>query len=121
MRKSTKSGRLYLDEVGIEKLNEMMGALSDESSHLDLSPSKLVSKILVNYFDKYFQREKRKLSSELFDKKSYIKHLLKNTTSPDELIEQVAKLHEGGPGVRKKKQSKESKEPQNLPDEESLK
>jgi hypothetical protein len=119
VRKSAKSGRLYLDDMGIKKLNEMMGALSDESSHLDLSPSKLVSKILITFCDKYFQREKKKLSKELFDKKSYIKHLLKSTVSQDELIEQVAKLHEGGPRARKKKLVKAKKEPQATASEES--
>lgn len=121
MRKSTKSGRLYLDEMGIEKLNKMMGVLSKESSHLDLSPSKLVSKILISFCDKYFEREKKKLVSEIFDKKSYIKHLIKNTDSPEELIKAVAKLHEGGSRRKKRVASKSVIEAQNGADERSEK
>ena len=59
MKASAKSGRLYLDKVGIEKLNNIMGALARESSHLNLSPSKVVGKILVLFDDKYLKREKK--------------------------------------------------------------
>lgn len=117
MRKSTKSGRLYLDELGIEKLNEMMGVLANEDSHLDLSPSKVVSKVLVSFCDKYFQREIKGLRSALFDKKSYLVWAKKKAKTPEEFIELVAKIHDPAPKRKSKTLLKPKIEAQKVLDE----
>lgn len=106
MRTLAKSGRVYLDQEAAEKLNEMVRALGKESSHLNLSTSKLTSLILREYSEKYFSRDKKDLTRLLFDKKSYIKHLLSSTESPDELINSVLKLRESRPKTRKKTSGK---------------
>ncbi len=117
MRKSTKSGRLYLDDLGIEKLNEMMEVLASEDSHLDLSPSKVVSKVLVNFCDKYFQREIKGLRSALFDKKSYLIWAKKKAKTPEEYIELVAKIYDPASKKRTKPSLKPKLEAQKALDE----
>jgi hypothetical protein len=106
MRKSTKSGRLYLDELGKEKLNEMIGTLESEGSHLVLTPSRVAGAILVNFCDKYFEREKKRIEADLFDKKSYLAWANKQANTPDEFIELVSKIDNLAPKSKKRKPSK---------------
>jgi tRNA(Ser,Leu) C12 N-acetylase TAN1 len=98
-----KTGRITLEESAVESLNKILGALLEESSHLKASPSKVVSLILSDYEQKFFTKEKKGLLARLFDKRSYVKHLLQTTDSPDELVERISELHTEG--IKKKKKS----------------
>ncbi len=120
MRKPTKSGRLYLDGLGKEKLNEMIGTLEKEGSHLNLTPSKVAGAILVSFCDKYFEREKKRLEADLFDKKSYLAWASKQAKTPDEFIELVSKIDDLAPKSKKRKPSKPRIKAQNVSGEGAL-
>ena len=70
----------------------MIGVLEREGSHLTLNPSKVAGAILVNFCDKYFEREKKRIEADLFDKKSYLAWANKQANTPDEFIELVSKI-----------------------------
>ncbi|MCB0408557.1 MAG: hypothetical protein KDD34_10150 [Bdellovibrionales bacterium] len=109
-----------MDGLGKEKLNEMIGVLEREGSHLTLTPSKVAGAILVNFCDKYFEREKKRLEADLFDKKSYLAWANKKAKTPDEFIELVSKIDDLAPKSQKRKPSKPRITAQNASSEGSL-
>ena len=98
-----KSGRLILDEGAIAALSSMYEELKDEKC-IKITPSKLGSWIISEFFKSYFPRYKAKIIKEHFNSKEYLKNLALSLDDSDDL-EQVLRdtLKEIKPSSKNKK------------------
>ena len=105
-----KSGRLILDERAISALSSMYEEMKDQKC-IKVTPSKLGSWIISEFYKSYFNRYKKKISKEHFNTKEYLKKVVSNIDENDD-IEAVLKstLQELSP--RKTKSKRVSKEEQ---------
>lgn len=87
MKTTLRTRRILLDEKATEQLKEMMVTLAGEGDHLSLVPSKAVSWIVSEFATRYFAKDKTKMAEVLFNRKSFLRSVLKGITdgSNDEI------------------------------------
>ena len=84
-----KSGRLILDEGAIAALSSMYEEMKNQKC-IKITPSKLGSWIISEFYKSYFTRYKKKISKEHFNTKEYLKNIVTNIDENDD-IEAVLK------------------------------
>ncbi len=90
-----KSGKISLEPEAVEALVQMCKILNEENGGVKASPSQIVSQSLIEYADRYFERDKDRIMALIFDKRSYNKGVDKRAKTDkeyDELIEKGRSL-----------------------------
>lgn len=82
-----KSGRLILDEGAITALSSMYEEMKNQKC-IKITPSKLGSWIISEFYKSYFSRYKGKIKKEHFNSKEYLKTIM-NTVDESENLEEV--------------------------------
>ena len=86
MRDSFK-GRIDLTVKASEAINFMVSQLKEESSHVQISHSKLCSWIIENYVRDHFSSESKRIIENHFNPKRYLTEMLKGARTEDEIRE----------------------------------
>lgn len=79
-----KSGRLILDEGAIAALSSMYEEMKNQKC-IKITPSKLGSWIISEFYKSYFTRYKGKIAKEHFNTKEYLKKIVSNIDENDDL------------------------------------
>ncbi len=64
--------RIVLDKRGTECHNKMLERLKAANEFVKVHPSELVSFLVADYFESYFERDLEVLVAEFFDSRSYL-------------------------------------------------
>ncbi len=88
-----KSMKVSIGHTNVQALDKKIQQL--RLAHCTASPSKLVDKIVSVFLEKYFEKEFENLKEKLFDKKKYVRSLLKKSSS-DEDIDRGIKILKSG-------------------------
>lgn len=64
--------RIVLDKRGTESHNKMMERLKSANEFVKVHPSELVSFLVADYFETYFEKDLDVLVAEFFDSRSYL-------------------------------------------------
>lgn len=102
MKTTLSSGRLLLDETTSKNVAVMMATLREEGgSHIRLHPSKVVCWMLNCFFEKYFERERKRMLEAHTDKKATLMSLIKNLTESEEAayLEAMVRLSKQKGGI----------------------
>lgn len=87
----TKLGlRVLLTEKNTAKVKAKMKSI--RTSNCSVNPSKLVNVILDIFFDKYFEKHEPFIQKLLFDRKKYMRDLLRRDLTDDELQKELKTL-----------------------------
>lgn len=92
-KKSSKSMKISISQENVENIMQKIEMLRGDNC--SVSPSKLVDKIVALFFRKYYEKELDYLKESLFDKKKYVRSLLKKSTSQEELDRSIKILKQG--------------------------
>ena len=84
-----KSGRLILDEGAIAALSSMYEEMKNQKC-IKITPSKLGSWIISEFYKSYFSRYKGKIAKEHFNSKEYLKKVVQ-TIDDDSDLEEILK------------------------------
>jgi CHAT domain-containing protein len=79
-----KSGRLILDEGAIAALSSMYEEMKNQKC-IKITPSKLGSWIISEFYKSYFPRYKSKIAKEHFNTKEYLKNIVSNIDESDDI------------------------------------
>lgn len=79
-----KSGRLILDEGAIAALSSMYEDMKNQKC-IKITPSKLGSWIISEFYKSYFPRYKGKIAKEHFNSKEYLKKIMNNVDESENL------------------------------------
>ncbi|MCT4642794.1 MAG: hypothetical protein N4A33_10915 [Bacteriovoracaceae bacterium] len=91
MRKTNTGRRVALTIEATKYLEESINELTQNKKYIKVTEAKLVSKALVLYFQRYFKKDKKELENIFLDKKAYLKEIIQNSQSDEELINSVKK------------------------------
>ena len=85
--KESKSvtSRIVLDKSSMKSVEEMIGKVKEEGQFVKINPSKLVSWIVSWFFKCKFEREKARIIQEHFNGKEYLKNILQDTKSNEDV------------------------------------
>ena len=103
--KINKGMRVFLDTKAQERIIEAKEFLKSKSCKA--TPSRVASWVVEIFFEKYFKNEAKNFEKEFFDKKSYIKNILRKSFDDDENLSDS--LRELLVKVRPKKAAKPKK------------
>jgi outer membrane PBP1 activator LpoA protein len=79
-----KSGRLILDEGAIAALSSMYEEMKNQKC-VKITPSKLGSWIISEFYKSFFSRYKGKIAKEHFNSKEYLKKMMSNVDENENL------------------------------------
>ncbi len=80
-------GRVDLSAKASEAINFMVNQLKEESSHVQISHSKLCSWIIENYARDHFSSESKRIIENHFNPKRYLTEMLKGAKTENEIME----------------------------------
>jgi len=100
-----KSGRVILDEGAKQALSSMYEEIKIESC-VKITPSRLASWIIYDFYENYFEKRKNKIKKDHFNSKEYLKKVVQNIEEGSD-IEAVLKstLSKLKPARAKKKEN----------------
>ena len=78
-------GRIVLDEKAKEAAKTMLKELGREGGFVKISPSQLISWIVVSFWEKDFAKQKGKIEKAHFNSKGYLKSMAENFNRSDDL------------------------------------
>lgn len=84
--------RIVLDKRGTECHDKMMERLKAANEFVKVHPSELVSFLVADYFETYFERDVEVLVAEFFDSRSYLTGEIQkdeNLTDPAEAMKRA--------------------------------
>lgn len=110
-----KSGRLILDEGAISALSSMYEEMKDQKC-IKITPSKLGSWIISEFYKSYFSRYKGKIAKEHFNSKEYLKKIMNNVDENENLedVLRQALNHIKKPTAKKSRGLKKSEQEENV-------
>ncbi len=85
--------RVLIDGNNYPVLVDKMKEIRLESGVVN--PSKFVNAVLGIFFEKYYEKHKASLQKIMFDRRKYMRTLLRRTLTEDELREELLKLSKG--------------------------
>ena len=88
----TFKGRINLGTEAIKALSSMIEELKKEGDFVKVTPSGLVSQIVGHYFKTDFAKERTRLVKEYTDRREYLKIILRDVKSEEELDHALAKM-----------------------------
>ena len=87
--KNLKVGRVVLNSKSTDDLNYIIEDLKKDGPYMKGGPSDLVSFIISEFRQKFFEKEKAVLKNQFFDNKSYVKDRILKSKSEDEFYEEM--------------------------------
>ena len=91
MNKKDIGRRIGLSPQATKFLEDTVKDMKQDNDFIKINEAKLASEIITRYFEKYFSKEKEQLEKIFFDKKLYLKKIIQNSNSDEELLESVSK------------------------------
>ncbi len=85
-------GRINLSEEASKSLAVGIEELKKEGRFVKVAPSELVSRIVEHYFKADFAKERTRLVKEYTDRREYLKTILRDVKSEEELDHALAKV-----------------------------
>ena len=89
-KRKIEGRRIFLDDSSLEHIKRLSKELKE--GHCKVTHSELVSKIINIFFDRYLKREQKRLEKEFFNQKLYLKSVLKDSSSEDNIVASFEKL-----------------------------
>ena len=93
MSDKLKGVRVLIDDKNYPVLVDKMKEIRLESGVVN--PSKFVNAVLSIFFEKYYEKHQVGLQKTMFDRRKYMRTLLRRTLTEDELREELLKLSKG--------------------------
>ncbi|MCB9072300.1 MAG: hypothetical protein H6623_01665 [Bdellovibrionaceae bacterium] len=93
MSETTKGVRVLIDEKNNSLLMDKMKEIRLESGVVN--PSKFVNAVLGIFFEKYYEKHKPSLQKIMFDRKKYMRKLLRRSLTEEELRDELLRLSKG--------------------------
>jgi len=89
LNKEIKLRRIGLDAQSSRIIQEKVNELKKEKAHLKVNDSKFASKIIMLFFNKYYQKDKELIEKSFFDQKAYLQEIIKKANSNEELLDSI--------------------------------
>ena len=86
-----KGRRILIDEEVYSELSTAVLEIKNTQDYSKINESKLGAEILKRFFRKYYSKDKKTLSKKFFNKKAFLRNLIQNSSSDDELIRSFEK------------------------------
>ena len=93
MSETTKGVRVLIDDKNHPLLIDKMKEIRLESGVVN--PSKFVNAVLGIFFEKYYEKHKPNLQKIMFDRKKYMRKLLRRDLTEEELRDELLRLSKG--------------------------
>lgn len=101
--------RVGLNLKASSLLENSVKEIKQDKKFIKINESKLASEIIIRFFERYYKKDKDILVKLFFDKKSYLKNIIQNSNSDEELLSSVSQYLNGT-----KKRGRKKKEVNNL-------
>ena len=93
MNEKIKGVRVLIDDKNYPKLIDKMKEIRLDSGVVN--PSKFVNAVLDIFFEKYYEKHKPGLQKIMFDRRKYMRKLLRRSLTEDELQDELLRLSKG--------------------------
>ena len=78
-------GRISVPAQTFSRLSEEVQKIRAKGSHYKLNEGRLAAAIIDKFFERYIEKDRDRLLEKFLDKKSYLKSLITNSASEEEL------------------------------------
>jgi len=68
-----------------EKLSQLVQQLKSKGSYFKVNESKMANELIGRYLKTYFEKDRKKIEQRFYDKRLYLKTLVTNSLSEEEL------------------------------------
>lgn len=101
MLKSKNPKRVGLDPESSKLVQEKIKDLKQGKEYLKVNESKLASKAIEIFFNKYYQKEKIFIEKSFFDQKAVLQEIINKSKNDDELLESMSSYLKKGKRKRR--------------------